>query len=98
MSPVKDERRPEPTRDETQPDEEPYGSVLGIIDSDPSKKLPRVAKDTGGHPKGIELDSHDTGLEELPPTAGYSSDFGAGGQTHEPLTESNPLEETKEDE
>lgn len=98
MSSVKDERRPEAPREKTQPDQEPYGSVLGIIDSDPNKKLPRVAKDTGGHPAGIELDSHDTGIEELPPTAAYTSNFGAGGQSHEPLTESNPLEETREDE
>lgn len=85
MSPVKSDpdRKKAP---EAEQDEEPFGSVLGIIDSDPNKKLPKAAKDRGGHPSGIEVDV-DRGTGDLPATAGYSSDFGAGGQDHDAVDE-----------
>ncbi len=73
-------------KDEAETEDQPFGSVLGVIDSDPTKKLPRVAKDTGGHPKGIEVDV-DRGTGDLPATAGFSSDFGAGGQDHDAVDE-----------
>jgi len=60
---------------------EPYGSVLGIIDSDPDKKLPKAAKDTGGHPRGVEVGTRATGTDELPQRSGFTSaDLGGAGQ------------------
>ena len=61
--------------------EEPYGSVLGIIDSDPNKKLPKAAKDTGGNPRGIEVGTRATGTDELPQRSGFTSaDLGGAGE------------------
>jgi hypothetical protein len=85
MSPVKSEPDRKKAPEETEKDQ-PFGSVLGVIDSDPTKKLPRVAKDKGGHPSGIEVDV-DRGTGDLPATAGFSSDFGAGGQDHDAVDE-----------
>jgi len=58
---------------------EPFGSILGIIDSDPDVKLPRAARDTGGHARGIEIHvPTDTLLHR---GSGFMSvDMGSGGQ------------------
>jgi hypothetical protein len=57
---------------------QPYGSILGIIDADPNARLPRVAKDTGGNPRGIEVRGRSTGTRHLGPGVA-STDMGAGG-------------------
>jgi hypothetical protein len=60
--------------------DQPYGSILGIIDSDPEARLPRVAKDTGGNPRGIEVRLRATGTRHLHQGTGFvSTDMGAGG-------------------
>jgi len=60
---------------------EPYGSILGVIDSDPQKKLPRAAKDTGGNPRGIDVRPRTTGTDELRQGSGFTSaDMGGAGE------------------
>jgi hypothetical protein len=72
--------KPAPAASET----EPYGSVLGVIDSDPGKKLPRAARDTGGNPEGIDVRTRLTGSDELRQRSGFTSaDMGGAGEGSE---------------
>ncbi|HVB38109.1 MAG TPA: hypothetical protein VND92_06200 [Vicinamibacterales bacterium] len=76
---------------------EPYGSVLGVIDSDPSKKLPRAAKDTGGNPRGIDVRPRLTGTDELPQRSGFTSaDMGGAGEGTE-VPEDTAVERPEQD-
>lgn len=85
MSPVKSDREHDKPKVDPKPDtdDQPFGSVLGVIDSDPTKKLPQVAKDRGGHPQGIDVRTENPLGNDLTQFAGYSSDFGAGPQDHD---------------
>ena len=61
-------------------DAQPYGSMLGIIDSDPNVKLPQVAKDRGGNPRGIDVRPYPaTGFGDLHLGSGFvAADMGYG--------------------
>jgi hypothetical protein len=60
---------------------EPFGSILGIVESDPNVKLPWAPKDHGGHPRGIEVRTPTTGTADLHRGTGFmSADMGGSGQ------------------
>ena len=60
-----------------QPEQE--GDVLGI--SHATASIPRNNVGKGGHPEGIEIDTHKSGGSDVPQRSGATSiDMGAGGE------------------
>jgi hypothetical protein len=44
---------------------ERLGDVLGLSDASPDVEIPRATEDRGGHPAGIEVREHATGIGDL---------------------------------
>ncbi|MEO7158400.1 MAG: hypothetical protein ABI039_12605 [Vicinamibacterales bacterium] len=74
---------PEPSASQRQRKAQPYGSTLGIIDSDPNAKLAWTPEDHGGNPKGIEVQTPGAGSTLKPFGLGSTTDMGAGGDGNE---------------
>jgi hypothetical protein len=60
------------------------GDVIGISDANAKKGTPAHVKPGGGHPAGIDVREHATGLGDVPQRSGATgTDMGAGGEgTH----------------
>lgn len=58
------------------------GDILGISDADPDVSIPTPhLKPGGGHPEGIEVRDHATGIGDLSQTPGATGiDMGGGGE------------------
>lgn len=65
---------------------ERHGDVLGITDADPEVEIPRATTDRGGNPKGIEVGTRATGMDELRGGKGgaVGVDLGGAGEPDRP--------------
>jgi hypothetical protein len=66
---------------------EQEGDVLGISHPNPGGEIPPIG---GGHPKGIDVRDHATGIGDVKQTKGATGiDMGAGGTGTDVATESS---------
>lgn len=57
------------------------GDILGLSDAPPDVEIPRATTDHGGHPQGIDVRDHATGIGDLHQGPGATGiDMGYGGE------------------
>ena len=57
------------------------GDVLGLGDARPDVEIPRATEDRGGHPEGIDVRGHATGIGDLHQGPGATGiDMGHAGE------------------
>jgi hypothetical protein len=57
------------------------GDILGLSDAPPDIEIPRATSDHGGHPQGIEVREHATGIGDLHQSSGATGiDMGHAGE------------------
>ena len=57
------------------------GDILGLSDAPPEVEIPRATNDHGGHPQGIEVRGHATGIGDLHQGSGATGiDMGYAGE------------------
>jgi len=81
---IKDEKQLEKDAEDYEPAR--HGDVLGLTDADPNVEIPRATNDRGGNPKGIEVGSPATGVEEWGNTerGAVGVDLGGAGSPKRP--------------
>jgi hypothetical protein len=76
------------------------GDILGLSDASPDVEIPRATADHGGHPQGIDVRDHATGIGDLHQSSGATGiDMGHGGEGTNVATHSrrpHVAEETEE--
>lgn len=56
------------------------GDILGLSDAPPDVEIPRATTDRGGHPQGIDVRDHATGIGDLHQSSGATGiDMGHAG-------------------
>ena len=57
------------------------GDILGLSDAPPEVEIPRATSDHGGHPQGIDVREHATGIGDLRQSSGATGiDMGYAGE------------------
>jgi hypothetical protein len=75
------------------------GDVLGISDTPVDVEIPRATSDRGGHPQGIDVRGHATGIGDLHQSSGATGiDMGHGGEGTNVTPHTRRPAETDEDE
>jgi hypothetical protein len=75
------DREHQERRDRTPDKPAREGDILGISDARPDVSIPTHIKPGGGHPEGIEVRDHATGIGDISQTPGATGiDMGGGGE------------------
>ncbi len=82
--------------DEDAFEDQPYGSALGIIDSDPQAALPWAPKDHSGNPKGIDVRTPATGFGDLHRSLS-TTDMGGAGDANEVVSTNTSTDRKSDD-
>jgi hypothetical protein len=57
------------------------GDILGLSDASPAVEIPRATYDHGGHPQGIDVRGHASGIGDLHQSSGATGiDMGHAGE------------------